>query len=376
MDIINYIIPILFILGLIQGLVSGVLLLWLNRKENRSTLFLGIFILAFSIDYLAPISEHLNITAYYPQLNFLFDFRWLMLPLFYLYVSQVSILPKSRNMYYYLIPWVVMFIFSLLTYFKVIKGIENLWNSAWFMNFYYMGSNVFDIFMAVKIVLFINNHSVETRNQYTSTKLKELKWAKLFVVSGVGFFLVMHIRLAVNDFYLDLFEALVNVGFLYWISIHGIRQKNVLSLTSESDITETESNTTGKIANPSTKQVTNENIALVEKIEQYIIEEKAFLIPDITIADISQGINEHPKRVSLAINVVAKKNFKSFVNSFRIAESKRLLEDESSANLSVEGIGLEVGFKSKSVFYSAFKKETGVTPSNYKNQQKSHGQPM
>lgn len=372
MDIINYIIPILFIIGLIQGLISGVLLLWLNRKENRSTLFLGIFILAFSIDFLAPISEHLNITAYYPQLNFLFDFRWLMLPLFYLYVRQVSILPKTKNMYYYLIPWVVMFIFSLLTYFKVIKGIENLWNSTWFMNFYYRGSNVFDIFMAIKIVLFINKHSVETRNQYTSTKVKELQWAKLFVISGVIFMLAMHIRLAVNNFYLDLFEAVVNVGFLYWISIYGIRQKNVLSLTSESDFTETESNTTEKITNPSTKQVTHENIALVKKIEQYIIKEKAFLIPDITIADISQGINEHPKRVSLAINAVAKKNFKSFVNSFRIAESKRLLEDESSANLSVEGIGLEVGFKSKSVFYSAFKKETGVTPSNYKNQQKSH----
>jgi len=49
MDIVNNIIPILFILGLIQGLVSGVLLIWLNLKTDRSTLFLGIFILAFSI---------------------------------------------------------------------------------------------------------------------------------------------------------------------------------------------------------------------------------------------------------------------------------------------------------------------------------------
>jgi len=368
MDIVNNIIPILFILGLIQGLVSGVLLIWLNLKTDRSTLFLGIFILAFSIDYIAPISELLNITTHYPQFNFLFDFRWLMFPLFYLYVRHVSILPKSRNMYYYLIPWLVMFTISLLTYLKAINGIENLWNSNWFMKFYYRGSNVFDIFMAVKTVLFINKHSAETRNQYTYTKLKELQWAKFFVISGIVFILTMHIRLFINNFYLNLFEAIVNVGFLYWISIHGIRQKNVASLITESDIAPAANADDAKTTNNSSKEVTDEYVALVEKVEHYVIEQKAFLIPDITIADISQGINEHPKRVSLAINKVVQKNFKSYINSFRIDESKRLLADESTASLSIEGIGLEVGFKSKSVFYAAFKKETGATPSSYKKQ--------
>lgn len=273
-------------------------------------------------------------------------------------------------MYYYLIPWMVMFIISLLAYFKVINGIENLWNSSWFMIFYYRGSNVFDIFMAVKIVLFINKHSTETKNQYTSTKLKELKWAKLFVLCGIVFILAMHIRLVVTNFYLDLFEAIVNVGFLYWVSIYGIRQQNVLSLISEINVDNIPIKCATKIIEHPPKQVTDEDITLVEKIEQYITEQKAFLMPELTIADVSKSINEHPKRVSLAINAVTKKNFKSYINSFRIKAAKSILEDDSTANLSIEGIGSEVGFKSKSVFYAAFKKETGFTPHNFKTQSK------
>ncbi len=365
LDIINNIIPILFILGLIQGLVSGVLLILLNRKENRSTLFLGIFILAFSIDYIAPISGLLNITIHYPQLNFLFDFRWLMFPLFYIYVRQVSILPRSRTVYYYLIPWIVMFTISLFTYFNTLNAIEKLWNSSWFMFFYYRGSTVFDLFMAIKIILFINKHTVETRNQYSSTKLKELKWAKLFVLSGIIFILTMNIRLIVKDFYLDLFEAIVNVGFLYWVSMHGIRQQNVLSLISGKNIDTAPIKSKTKTSDTTSKQ---EDIAILDKVEQYITKQKAFLISGLTIADVSKSINEHPKRVSLAINAVTKKTFKSYINSFRITEAKRLLQDKSTANYSIEGIGSEAGFQSKSAFYDAFKKETGITPSSYKNQ--------
>lgn len=355
MDIINNIIPIIFIIGLIQGLIFGILLIFLNKKGNRSTLLLGIFILAFSVDYITPISKLFNITIDYPQLNFLFDFRWLLFPLFYLYVRQVSILPKSRSMYFCLLPWLLMLIFSLLNYFI---GIKSIWESSLFNMIYYRGSNIFDIFMAIITVLFINKHSAETQNQYSSTKLKELKWAKVFVISGIIFVLLMQTRLAIKNYYLDLFEAIVNVGFLYWVSIYGIRQKNIesLILTFEKNIEEK------KIPR---KQKTNEDIELVKKIEQFLLNKKEYLKPDLTIANVSEHINEHPKRVSYAINIVTNKNFKSYINSYRIAEAMRLLEDKSNTNYSIEGIGFEVGFRSKSVFYNAFKKETGLTPHNF-----------
>ena len=44
---------------------------------------------------------------------------------------------------------------------------------------------------------------------------------------------------------------------------------------------------------------------------------------------------------------------------------------EATANLTIEAIGNGVGFKSRNSFISAFKKFTGLTPSEYQNIAKS-----
>jgi AraC-like DNA-binding protein len=367
MDIVNNIIPILFILGLIQGLIFGILLIYLNRKKSRSTLFLGIFVLAYSVDYIHPISTYLNLTDIHPILTSSpFDFRWFLFPIFYLYVRQVSILAYSKREYLYLIPGVIMLTINLLSYYISSYLIVNIWDYSWFNWVYYNGSTLFDVFMSVKIILFIIKHSKETTNQYSSTINKELEWAKLFVLCGIVFILIMHIRFVFKSFYLDLFATLVNVGFLYWISVRGIRQKNIESLILSAESVTTEKQNTGS----TTRQKTDDDIELVKIIERYLLSNKEYLKLDLTIADVSNCINEHPKRVSNAINLVTKKNFKSYINSFRIKEAKQLLESNSIVDYSIHGIGLEVGFKSKSVFYNAFKKETGLTPHQYKTQSK------
>ena len=87
---------------------------------------------------------------------------------------------------------------------------------------------------------------------------------------------------------------------------------------------------------------------------------------ELTIVDIAEKLKVHPRRISVAINSIHQQNFNTYVNEFRIKKAELLLADENLNNLSIEGIGLEVGFHSKSSFYSAFKKVTGTTPSNYK----------
>ena len=104
----------------------------------------------------------------------------------------------------------------------------------------------------------------------------------------------------------------------------------------------------------------------MENIDSYMKTTEAFVRTELTIIDLSEKLKVHPKRISASINTIFNENFNSYVNQLRIKKAKFLLTDQASSYFSIEGIGKEVGFHSKSAFYSAFKKVTGTTPTKYK----------
>lgn len=59
-------------------------------------------------------------------------------------------------------------------------------------------------------------------------------------------------------------------------------------------------------------------------------------------------------------------SFKDFINQYRIQFAKEMLSDTRFHVFSLEAIGKEAGFKSRSTFYETFKKEVGVSPGIYK----------
>jgi len=57
-------------------------------------------------------------------------------------------------------------------------------------------------------------------------------------------------------------------------------------------------------------------------------------------------------------------SFPDFINSFRIEEAKKKLIEPNPAT--IFAISLDVGFNSKAAFYTAFKKNTQMTPTEFK----------
>ncbi len=58
------------------------------------------------------------------------------------------------------------------------------------------------------------------------------------------------------------------------------------------------------------------------------------------------------------------KSFTEFINSHRIEEAKKLIQ--SNLEYTLDAIGSESGFNSKSTFYGAFKRTMGMTPRTYR----------
>ncbi len=60
-------------------------------------------------------------------------------------------------------------------------------------------------------------------------------------------------------------------------------------------------------------------------------------------------------------------NYTELVNAHRIIDACAMLNDGHNASVSVDEIGLWVGFRNRQSFFTAFRKYTGTTPLQYRN---------
>lgn len=103
-------------------------------------------------------------------------------------------------------------------------------------------------------------------------------------------------------------------------------------------------------------------IKLIEVMEN----DKAFLNSEITIQDIAKMLGTNRNCISRLINSYFEKTFPALLNEYRIKEAIRLLIDSKSSKFKLEAIGEMSGFKNRQVFHSVFKKETGLTPNDFR----------
>ncbi len=94
---------------------------------------------------------------------------------------------------------------------------------------------------------------------------------------------------------------------------------------------------------------------------------KPYLDPGITLKQLAEQLSIQPRFLSQVINEHYRKNFFDFINQFRIEEAKRMIMDPGSARKTMLAILLESGFNSKSSFNAAFKKQVGMTPTQFRD---------
>lgn len=103
----------------------------------------------------------------------------------------------------------------------------------------------------------------------------------------------------------------------------------------------------------------------IEIIKKFIEIEKAYLDTEFSLQSISIKLNIPKQVVSSCIKLIWNKKFNELKNELRIEHAKKLLENGSKENYTIDGIAQTSGFKTRSNFYYAFKAETGVTPTEY-----------
>ncbi len=107
---------------------------------------------------------------------------------------------------------------------------------------------------------------------------------------------------------------------------------------------------------------------LVEKLTDFMEQNKPYLEPHITVERLAIKLNVSPKLLSCTINNQLHMNFFELIGNYRVAEAKKRLADSTLGQQPISEIMKSCGFNSKSVFNQAFKKTVGVTPSYYRQQ--------
>lgn len=104
----------------------------------------------------------------------------------------------------------------------------------------------------------------------------------------------------------------------------------------------------------------------LEILSSYMNIKKPFLNPSLTINELAEKLAIPSRHLSQVINEALHQNFYDFVNHYRIEEAKRMLSGDSNDRVTILEVLYEVGFNSKSAFNIAFKKHTGITPTEFK----------
>jgi AraC-like DNA-binding protein len=107
---------------------------------------------------------------------------------------------------------------------------------------------------------------------------------------------------------------------------------------------------------------------LFEKIKAVVKEESLYLDFDLKLNTVAKKLDHSIHHISQAINQNAKMSFPDFISSFRVEEAKKKLLEPKPAT--IYAISLDVGFNSKAAFYTAFKKHTQMTPTEFKKTNK------
>jgi len=94
--------------------------------------------------------------------------------------------------------------------------------------------------------------------------------------------------------------------------------------------------------------------------------EKAYLDENLTLSKLAELIPTTDKKLSTFLNQHLNITFYDMINAYRVESVKEKLLSNNYNNLTLLGIAYESGFNSKSSFNRIFKKETGLSPSEYK----------
>ena len=365
----------IYIAGISIAVFISALLL-VKKKKSKSDYFLFLWMLLnavhLTIFYLIHTDEIYN----YPQLLGLqFPLPLLHGVFLYLYVSSVTNQFPNRKYipYLHLIPTILTYIYLIPFFLLPNEQLIEIFNNKGKGYETFQTTLLIAVFLSGVIYVFwssilLKNHKKNIRNQFSDIEDINLKWLQ-FLIYGLGLVWLIVI-VSQNDTYIFAGDSV----FVILVGFFGIQQKNIFNSNKPISTTNKDKLLKNNLKNhkENSKQK-YQNSGLTDKlVDEYynkliiLMEQKElYKNADLSLNGLANELTIHPNYLSQIINEKQNKSFYDFVNTFRVEEFKRLIAIPKNQQFTIMAIAYDCGFNSKSSFNRHFKKNTGLTPSQF-----------
>ena len=226
-------------------------------------------------------------------------------------------------------------------------------------------------FYLFKVVRRLTQYRQHLKDLFASTEVKEIRWLSWLLLAVGIVWSATAINIVIDNlvFSTEINATVAGVVILVMIwsvAIWGLRQKpgfeelynsdEDIQVILEETITQPEKYQRSALNQQHASQIAN-------KIETAMHQDNLYLDASLSLHKLAKHISTSPNYISQTLNESIGMNFFDFINKYRVEMAKHRLQHSSDT---VIDIAMNVGFNAKSSFYTAFKKETQQTPSQYR----------
>lgn len=296
-------------------------------------------------------------------------------PLIYLYLESIFNQDENliRKRWFHFVPFVVYWIVISLP-----KAVANFYGEevfeyvGWFRNAYVaLAKNLFVLLYIVFSLKLFLSYTELMKSNYSTFTIDNHGWLRTLLMAFLAVFLFDLIVIVVYILFKPAFEwdlGIISVIFLavvtFYLGYQGLKQSVIrfpAFLAAGQGVSGKD-----KERFPNSILSSAEKETIKNKLEALMSEDKPFLQQELTLNGLAELVGTSDKNLSLYLNHSLNTSFYDYINTCRVREVTEKLQRQEYDKYSLLGVAFTSGFNSKSSFYRAFKKETGISPTEFK----------
>lgn len=212
------------------------------------------------------------------------------------------------------------------------------------------------------MIRYIRKRMKYLQNNFSDSDYFTIRWIPGSIIVFFGLFIAVIVTYVISPrtdtWLIPILNVIAMSYFVYNVIFHSTAPY-VRRLTEMSaDVAEFE----GGMSSPAMDVRQMKEIC--EQITAYLTSSAAYTSPDFSLPMLAVETGISPKNISRAINAYLNKNFFELINEMRVNEAKKMLSNLDD-NYTIDSVAGKCGFRSRSTFYSAFKKVEGKTPAQW-----------